>query len=132
MISRILQQEIEKNLFQKKVIILIGPRQIGKTTLLKEILKNFDKKNIWLNADELDVKQQIEHATNSTQLLQLFGTAKLIVIDEAQQIKDIGLKLKLIVDTFPDLQIIATGSSAFELLQKSNEPLTGRKKEYHL
>jgi uncharacterized protein len=132
MVPRILQQEIEKNLFQKKVILLIGARQIGKTTLLREIINKRSEKSLWLNADESDIKQQLETATTSTQLLQLFGTAKLIVIDEAQQIKDIGLKLKLIIDTHPDLQVIATGSSAFELLQKSNEPLTGRKKEYHL
>lgn len=132
MISRIIQQEIEKNLFKKKVILLIGARQIGKTTLLRQVLLNCKEKSLWLNADESDVKRKLENATTSTQLLQLFGNAKLIVIDEAQQVEDIGLKLKLIIDTNPELQIIATGSSAFELLQKSNEPLTGRKKEYHL
>lgn len=132
MIPRIIQQEIEQNLFKNKVILLIGARQIGKTTLLKQVLLNCKEKSLWLNADESDVKRKLENATTSTQLLQLFGNAKLIVIDEAQQVEDIGLKLKLIIDTNPELQIIATGSSAFELLQKSNEPLTGRKKEYHL
>lgn len=132
MISRIIQQEIEKNLFKNKVLLLIGARQIGKTTLLKQVLLNCREKSLWLNADESDVKRKLENATTSTQLLQLFGNAKLIVIDEAQQVEDIGLKLKLIIDTNPELQIIAIGSSAFELLQKSNEPLTGRKKEYHL
>ena len=132
MVSRILQKEIEKNLFQKKVILVIGARQIGKTTLLKQVIKNREEKSLWLNADESDIRILLENATTSTQLLHLFGTAKLIVIDEAQQVENIGLKLKLIIDTNPDLQIIATGSSAFELLQKSNEPLTGRKKEYFL
>ena len=132
MIPRIIQQEIEKNLFKNKVLLLIGARQIGKTTLLKQVLQNCTEKSLWLNADESDVKRKLENATTSTQLLQLFGNAKLIVIDEAQQVEDIGLKLKLVIDTNPELQIIATGSSAFELLQKSNEPLTGRKKEYHL
>lgn len=132
MISRIIQQEIEKNLFKNKVLLLIGARQIGKTTLLKQVLLNCKEKSLWLNADESDIKRKLENATTSTQLLQLFGNAKLIVIDEAQQVEDIGLKLKLVIDTNPELQIIATGSSAFELLQKSNEPLTGRKKEYHL
>jgi predicted AAA+ superfamily ATPase len=127
-----MQQEIEKNLFKNKVLLLIGARQIGKTTLLKQVLLNCKEKSLWLNADESDIKRKLENATTSTQLLQLFGNAKLIVIDEAQQVEDIGLKLKLIIDTNPELQIIATGSSAFELLQKSNEPLTGRKKEYHL
>lgn len=132
MIPRIIQQEIEKNLFKNKVLLLIGARQIGKTTLLKQVLQNCTEKSLWLNADEYDVKRKLENATTSTQLLQLFGNAKLIVIDEAQQVEDIGLKLKLVIDTNPELQIIATGSSAFELLQKSNEPLTGRKKEYYL
>ena len=132
MILRIIQQEIEKNLFKNKVLLLIGARQIGKTTLLKQVLLNCKEKNLWLNADESDVKRKLENATTSTQLLQLFGNAKLIIIDEAQQVEDIGLKLKLIIDTNPELQIIATGSSDFELLQKSKEPLTGRKKEYHL
>ncbi len=132
MIDRLLTQEITKNLFKKKVLLVIGARQIGKTTLLKNILKASKEKSLWLNADESDIKQQLENATTSTQLFQLFGNAKLIVIDEAQQVENIGLKLKLIIDTNPDLQVIATGSSAFELLQKSNEPLTGRKKEFHL
>lgn len=132
MVTRIIQEEIGRNLFKEKVILLIGARQVGKTTLLKEVIRHNNKKSIWLNADEGDIKMLLENATTSTQLLQLFGTATLIVIDEAQQIHDIGLKLKLIADTYPSLQIIATGSSAFELLQKSNEPLTGRKKEYHL
>jgi predicted AAA+ superfamily ATPase len=132
MISRIIQQEIEQNLFKNKVLLLIGARQIGKTTLLKQVLQDCTEKSLWLNADESDVKRKLENATTSTQLLHLFGEAKLIVIDEAQQVEDIGLKLKLVIDTNPELQIIATGSSAFELLQQSNEPLTGRKKEYHL
>jgi predicted AAA+ superfamily ATPase len=132
MVSRLIQQHIEQNLFKQKVTLLIGPRQTGKTTLLKQVVKNSTAKSLWLNADELDIKKQLETASTSTQLLQLFGNAKLIIIDEAQQVENIGLKLKLVIDTNPDLQIIATGSSAFELLQKSNEPLTGRKKEYHL
>lgn len=132
MISRILLKEIEENLFKKKIILLIGARQIGKTTLLKEVIKRCIEQSLWLNADEQDIKILLENASTSTQLLQLFGKAKLIIIDEAQQIENIGLKLKLIIDTNPELQIIATGSSAFELLQKSNEPLTGRKKEYFL
>jgi uncharacterized protein len=132
MVDRIITQEITKSLFKKKVLLVIGARQIGKTTLLKKILSNSKEKTLWLNADESDIKQQLENATTSTQLFQLFGDAKLIVIDEAQQVENIGHKLKLISDTNPDLQVIATGSSAFELLQKSNEPLTGRKKEFHL
>lgn len=132
MVIRKLLETIKKNLFIGKVIILIGPRQVGKTTLLKQVLAESNEKSLWLNADEGDVKKALEDATTSTQLFQLFGQHKLIVIDEAQQIENIGRKLKLAIDTNPTIQIIATGSSAFELLNKSNEPLTGRKKEFHL
>jgi uncharacterized protein len=131
-INRIIKDSLNKYLFNKKIILLIGARQIGKTTLLKEILAEHTQKTLWLNADEGDVRAHLQQAYTSTQLMNIFGQATLIVIDEAQQIEKIGLKLKLVADTFPQLQIIATGSSAFELLQKSNEPLTGRKKEFHL
>lgn len=131
-INRIIKTHINDHLFHKKVILLVGARQIGKTTLLREIIADHSQKTLWLNADEGDVRAHLQQAETSTQLINIFGQATLIVIDEAQQIEDIGLKLKLIADTYPQLQIIATGSSAFELLQKSNEPLTGRKKEISL
>lgn len=132
MVKRLLQQNIENQLFKGKVILLVGPRQVGKTTILRNILNNFPEKSLWLNADEGDIRTALNTANTSTALLQIFGSAKLIVIDEAQQIQDIGLKLKLIIDTNPTIQVIATGSSAFELLQKSNEPLTGRKVEFKM
>ena len=132
MVVRQLHKNIVASLFKGKVIVLIGPRQVGKTTLLKKILQAYKGKKMWLNADESDINKALQSATTSTQLLQLFGDSTLVVIDEAQQIEDIGLKLKLCVDTNPQVQIIATGSSAFELLQKSNEPLTGRKVELHM
>ncbi len=131
-IVRSIKSTLQTQFFKGKIILLIGARQVGKTTLLKEILATQNENNLWLNADEADVRLQLQQANTSTQIKQLFGNASLIVIDEAQQIEDIGLKLKLVIDTFPDLQVVATGSSAFELLQKSNEPLTGRKKEFIL
>ncbi len=131
-INRIVKTQLTAQLFKKKVILLIGARQIGKTTLLKEIAAEQPENSLWLNADEGDINIQLQNAITSTQLKQLFGKATFIVIDEAQQIENIGLKLKLVIDTYPELQVVATGSSAFELLQKSNEPLTGRKKEFFL
>lgn len=131
MISRILKQEIIDNLFQQKIIVLIGPRQVGKTTLLKEIIDERQLDSKWINADEPDMRAALTNVT-STQLAQLIGTNKLIVIDEAQLIENIGRTLKLFADNFKDIQVIATGSSAFELRNKLNEPLTGRKKEFHL
>lgn len=131
--NRILYQTILDQCFKSKVIILIGARQVGKTTLLKKLQKEMNVPSIWLNADETDILQEIAQATTSTQLLQLFGKDnKLVIIDEAQQIPNIGKKLKLFYDNYPEIQVIATGSSAFELQNETNEPLTGRKREFFL
>lgn len=130
MIGRIIKQNIITKLFKGKAIILLGPRQVGKTTLLKEI---FNERNdaLWLNADEPDIQALFENAT-STRFKNYFGNHKIIVIDEAQTITDIGIKLKIIIDSLPELQVIATGSSAFEIKNKTNEPLTGRKWQFQL
>jgi predicted AAA+ superfamily ATPase len=130
MIIRNIKQKIEEKLFTGKVIILLGPRQVGKTTLLKEIIKNRTDA-LWLNADEPDIQSLFENATSS-RLKNYFGTKKVIVIDEAQTVTDIGIKLKIIFDAIHDVQVIATGSSAFEIKNKTNEPLTGRKWQYQL
>ena len=130
MIDRILEASIEENLFSGKAIIVLGARQTGKTTLLKKIVSN--KENVlWLNADEPDTIALFENSSSS-RLKTVFAGKKILVIDEAQRIENIGLRLKLITDNIPDLQIIATGSSAFDLANKINEPLTGRKWEYKL
>lgn len=130
---RDLQQTIQSSCFKGKIILLLGARQVGKTTLLKEVISQIDIPSIWLNVDEADILQAFETATTSTQLLQLIGkNNKLVVIDEAQQITDIGKKLKLIYDTNPNIQIIATGSSSFDLQNKMAEPLTGRKRTFYL
>jgi predicted AAA+ superfamily ATPase len=130
MISRILATRLREKLFKQKAIILLGPRQVGKTTLLKNLA--FDPSDIlWMNADELDV-QQLFSAVSSTSIKMLLGKKKILVIDEAQRIENIGLKLKLITDNLTDIQVIATGSSSFDLANRINEPLTGRKWEYNL
>jgi predicted AAA+ superfamily ATPase len=130
MIQRTIRQNIEEKLFKGKVIILLGPRQVGKTTLLKEIIR--DKNDtLWLNADEPDIQALFSNAT-STRLKNYFGTKKIIVIDEAQTLADVGIKLKIINDSLKDIQVIATGSSAFEIKNKTNEPLTGRKWQFQL
>ncbi|SFU15874.1 hypothetical protein SAMN04489724_4485 [Algoriphagus locisalis] len=133
MISRDLCQTIINACSQGKVILLLGARQVGKTTLLREVIKQTQVPYSWFNADEADILQAFDSAVTSTQLLQLIGKDKrLVFIDEAQQIPDIGRKLKLIYDTRPDIQVIATGSSAFDLQDQTAEPLTGRKKTFHL
>ncbi|MBN1650332.1 MAG: ATP-binding protein [Bacteroidales bacterium] len=130
MITRDLEVEIGKKLFGGKAIIIMGARQTGKTTLLKKITKN-QEDVLWLNADEVDTIALFENVS-SIRLKSIFAGKKIIVIDEAQRISNIGIKLKLITDQIPEIQLLATGSSAFELANKINEPLTGRKWEYKL
>lgn len=133
MIRRELMNRIINTCFKGKVIMLMGARQVGKTTLLREITKELKVSFSWLNADEGDIRSAFNRAETSTELLQLIGkNNELVIIDEAQQIQDIGLKLKLLHDTYPDIQLIATGSSAFELQNETSEALTGRKRTLHL
>lgn len=131
MLQRTIEAQLQEKLFKGKVITLIGARQTGKTSLLRKLLSNNPIDSVWLNADEFDIKERFKNPT-STSLKTLIGNKKLVIIDEAQNIDEIGLALKLIIDTFPEIQIIATGSSAFELRNKTNEPLTGRKFEFQL
>ena len=130
MIKRKLRDIIEKRLFDGKAILLMGPRQVGKTTLLKELFEGREDV-MWLNGDELDVQALFE-GVSATRLKAMFGRKKIIIIDEAQRIPNIGLRLKLVTDQIKDVQLIATGSSAFELATKTGEPLTGRKWEYKM
>lgn len=128
---RLLQKNIEKALFKKKIIIIYGARQVGKTTLVKDIQEKYGDSSLYLNADEPDIRASLEEKS-STEIFKLFGNKNFIIIDEAQRIKNIGLTLKLIIDNNPDIQVIATGSSSFELSNSISEPLTGRKFEFHL
>lgn len=131
LITREIQSDIQKSLFQGKIVVIYGVRQVGKTTLVKEIIKNNDADSAYLNCDEPDIREALTKKT-STELKSYIGSRKLVVIDEAQRVENIGLTLKLIADNFPQMQIIATGSSSFELSGKIAEPLTGRKLEFFL
>ncbi|MDD5185448.1 MAG: ATP-binding protein [Paludibacter sp.] len=130
-IERALEKVIITRLFKRKAIVIIGPRQVGKTTLLHLISEKTDKKLLFLNCDEPDIRKKLELPT-STQLKAIIGDAELIMIDEAQRVKDIGITLKLLIDNLPDKQVVVTGSSALELSNSINEPLTGRKFEYKM
>lgn len=133
MITRSLAARLKKEISSNKVILLIGARQVGKTTILRKIQKELDLSSQWLNADEPDILTGFSNARTSTELLQLVGSDnELVIIDEAQRIPDIGLKLKLIYDRRPDIQQIVAGSSSFDIQNKFNEPLTGRKKTFFL
>lgn len=118
-------------LFKGKAFIIFGPRQTGKTTFVEQLLARVDKKTLYLNGDDADVRETLAKP-NATQIAQMLGDYEVLFIDEAQRINDVGLLIKIIVDRFKSVQVIATGSSAFELSGKINEPLTGRKYEMML
>ena len=131
MYTRDLQSVIQERCFQGKAIILLGARQVGKTTLLKKIIQEQQVDALYLNCDEPQTVAALTNC-NLKELQMVVGANKFVVIDEAQKVDNIGLTLKLIVDNMPDVQVIATGSSAFELRNCLNEPLTGRKYEYQM
>lgn len=130
MIERNIGQDVTKTLARGKAAIIIGARQIGKSTLLEHL---FAGRNdvLWLNGDDFDVRQMFENIT-STRLRAIIGDNKVVVIDEAQRIADAGLKLKLITDQMKDVQLVATGSSSFQLTSMINESLAGRKRELRM
>ena len=131
MINRSMINAIKKRLFKGKAMLIFGPRQSGKSTMVDELLTELELDYAYFNGDEADVRANFSNTT-SVKLKALIGDKKVVFIDEAQRITNIGLTLKLITDQLKDIQVIATGSSAFELANKVNEPLTGRKYEFML
>ena len=130
MVTRAIEEKIISALSQKKAVAIMGARQVGKTTLTR-ILFGAERNVLYLNGDESDVRN-ILSAPTSARLRAIFGKADTVVIDEAQKIEEIGNVLKLITDTMPDIRLVATGSSAFDLAEKINESLSGRKREFKL
>jgi len=130
LLKREIQDLIEKNFFKGKVIIIYGARQVGKTTLINQIQHKYPH-SLYLNCDEPDIRMALTDVS-STQIKSFIGNKKIIFIDEAQRVRNIGLTLKIMVDNFKDVQIIASGSSSFELSDRIVEPLTGRKYEFYL
>jgi uncharacterized protein len=131
MIERVLQNAIKERLFKGKALLLFGARQTGKSTLAIEMLENQDKSWIVMNGDDADVREVLS-STSASKLKALIGKNEILLIDEAQRIENIGLTIKIITDQIKNVQVIATGSSSFELSGKVNEPLTGRKYEFML
>jgi hypothetical protein len=131
MIKRFLSYKISEKLADEKAIILYGPRQAGKSTLLRQLAPEFKEPVLWMNGDDADVRTLLS-APTTTRLQAIIGKAGTWVIDEAQRIRDIGICLKLVVDNIKTVKVVAAGSSAFELANSINEPLTGRKWEYYL
>ncbi len=129
MIKRTLFDTIQKKFFKDKAIVLLGPRQVGKTTLIQELLVG--KPHLFLNGDDPDIRGMLE-GIGTSKLQTIIGNNDIVYIDEAQRISDIGITLKLITDQFKHVQLLVSGSSALELNNHTQEPLTGRKFEYHL
>ncbi len=129
MITRTITAKIQSKLGKGKAIILLGPRQVGKTTLIQKILS--DKEHLFLDADDPTIRALLTNP-NTAQLRSIIGTEKIIFIDEAQRIPNIGVTLKIITDQFKKVQLVVSGSSAFDLNNALNEPLTGRKWTYTL
>jgi uncharacterized protein len=134
-IKRTIEGPLKECLFKNKTIVLYGARQVGKTTLVKKIESEFrasgDKRIQYLNCDLTSVSQALLKQEES-HLSRIVGDTKLLIIDEAQRVENIGLTLKILHDNHPEVQIIATGSSSFDLANKVNEPLTGRLLEFKL
>ena len=123
-----MQKRIEESLFKGKVVIIYGARQVGKTTIVKNLQKKYPD-SVYLNCDEPDVRNALTDVS-SVEIKAFIGDKKIVFLDEAQRVKNIGLSLKLIVENFPETQVVATGSSSFDLSNQIAEPLTGRKFEF--
>ncbi|MFW6252716.1 MAG: ATP-binding protein [bacterium] len=129
MIARTLAKNISKKMHRGKAIILVGARQTGKTTLIEYILE--DQDYLFLNGDDPSVRTMLTDV-NTDRIRRLIGRHTVVFLDEAQRIPGIGLTLKIITDRFPEVQLLVSGSSSFDMTHQLNEPLTGRKWEYTL
>ena len=130
-IKRTIQERILQRMHKNKAILIFGARQTGKSTLSEALIQKQEESSLSLNGDDSDVRALFQEA-NATKLRAIIGNHKIVLIDEAQRIQDIGLAIKIIVDQIKSVQVIATGSSSFDLASKINESLTGRKYEFQL
>lgn len=125
-IPRILEAQVEANIGKNKVLLIMGTRRVGKTFLLRIIGTKLHRRVLKLNGEDLDVQETLGNLREAN-YKRIIGDAEVVFIDEAQAVPEIGKTLKLMIDSFPELTIVATGSSSFDLLNKAGEPLTGRK-----
>jgi hypothetical protein len=130
-IKRFLFEQLKDNLIPGKVLVLYGPRQVGKTTLARDFIESVSFRNKFVNADEMIYREALS-SQNRQRIGEVLGDAELLVIDEAQRVPEIGLNLKILIDSFPNAMVIATGSASFDLANKISEPLTGRKLTFNL
>lgn len=130
-IERVIEKEIMARLFSNKAIIITGPRQAGKTTMVTKLLQPYLQETLIIEGDDPNTAM-LMNRPNTEQLRAIIGKNKIVFIDEAQRIPEIGITSKIIVDQFKDVQLILSGSSSFELMEKTQEPLTGRKWTFNL
>lgn len=131
MIQRLITEDIKANLGRKKVITILGPRQVGKTTLLDQLSNGLDAKILTLNCDDVDDAELLQGRT-TTELKQMLSGYDVAFIDEIQRVEDVGLVLKKIADLKLNTKVVVTGSSSLNLRDKTAEPATGRLLEYEL
>lgn len=131
LVKRLLQDRITTRIQQNKAILIFGARRVGKTVLIRQLINSFEGKTMLLNGEDYDTLALLEERSIANYRHLLEGVS-LLAIDEAQNIPDIGSKLKLIVDEIEGIRVIASGSSSFDLLNKTGEPLVGRSTQFHL
>ena len=131
LIQRELEKQVSALLKSNKVILIMGTRRVGKTVLIETIRKNYTEESLVLNAEDFDVQEML-HNRAIANYKRIIGKASLLIIDEAQVIPEIGQILKLMIDNINDLTILVTGSSSFDLANKTGDPLTGRQFQLQL
>ncbi len=131
LINRAIKIQIQQLLTKNKVLLVLGTRRVGKTYLMKSIQEDYKEPMVLLNGEDFDVQELLRNRSVAN-YKRIIGVAKLMILDEAQVIPEVGQVLKLMIDTNPDLTILATGSSSFDLLNKAGEPLTGRQIQFNL
>jgi uncharacterized protein len=131
LVNRELEQQAEQFIGKNKVILIMGTRRVGKTVLAEKLRKNYHGESLILNAEDFDVQELLNKRT-AANYKRIIGNATLLIIDEAQVLPDIGKILKLMIDSFSHLTVLATGSSSFDLANKTGDPLTGRQIQLHL
>lgn len=131
LLERAIEPAIKKLIGSNKVLVVLGTRRVGKTVLVNRLLEEESLPAIVMNGEDMEVQELLQRRTTA-HYKKIVGNKSLLVIDEAQVVPDIGRVLKLMIDSMPHLTILATGSSSFDLMNKAGEPLTGRKKEFHL
>ena len=131
LINRTIEGQIEQAIGKNKVLLVLGTRRVGKTFLIKAIQRKLQQPAVVLNGEDLKTQEILRDITAANYQL-ILGTANLLILDEAQAVPNIGRILKFMIDSFPTLTILATGSSSFDLLNMAGEPLTGRRIQFNL